>query len=64
MLSPPGTEATGTYDWGDDQDYNVLRIKAARLAYLKYLILLRDEQGVCQCDRCFADRHRPWETEP
>ena len=54
---------SGTYDDGNDLADRIIRIKAIRLAGLRYRLLARQTRG-CGCTRCEADRAIQLETEP
>ena len=60
-----GIAPLGTYDESNTLDANVLRLKAIRVAVLRYGLLVRRENR-CGCGRCAGQTiiTDQWETEP
>ena len=58
-----GVVCCGSYDEGGSMVEQVMRVKAIRLATLRYQLLMRREQG-CGCAKCEAEKAVRLETEP
>lgn len=58
-----GVACCGTYDEGNGMAESVVRVKAIRLAVLRYMLLMQ-QRNQCGCIRCENEQAYRLETEP